>query len=114
MRPSRSRPRGSKRTEKERAQLAELCVDIHDRVSSEGLRDKLRLGLKREGIEIVTSDSQWFDPEVHEALGRVDTTEEGLVGTVASTQRSGYSDRGQLVREPAVLVYQLRDGDGSA
>ena len=104
--------RTAERAERERALLAELCVDLHDRVPSEGLRDKVRMGLERVGIEIVAPDGQSFDPEAHEALGAVDTPENDLAGRIASTQRSGYRDRGRLVREPAVLVYELDDDHG--
>jgi len=103
--------RSAEQVERERALLAELCVDMHDRVPAEGLRDKLRLGLGRVGIEIIAAGGQSFDPVQHEALGTVPTDEHALVETVASTQRSGYSDRGRLVREPGVLVYQLSDDD---
>ena len=94
---------------KERAALAELCVDMHDRVSSEGLRDKVRLGLQRVGIEILSADGESFDPAAHEAVGAVEAPDRRLAGTIASTQRSGYRDHGRLIREPAVLVYESSD-----
>jgi len=99
-------------TEKERAALAELCVDMHDRVPSEGLRDKVRLGLQRVGIEIVSADGESFDPAAHEAVGAVEAPDRRLAGTIASTQRSGYRDHGRVIREPAVLVYESSDPGG--
>jgi molecular chaperone GrpE len=94
---------------RDRTLLVELCVDLYDRLTSDGLRDKLRVGLGRIGIELVTAEREPFDPAAHEALGVVETTEPQLDGVVASTQRSGYSDHGRLTREPAVLVYRLAD-----
>ena len=108
----RSPDRSDDEMEKERAALVELCVDMHDRVPSEGLRDKVRLGLQRAGIEIVSAEGQSFDPAAHEALGAVEAPDRRLAGTVASTQRSGYRDHGRLVREPAVLVYESSDPGG--
>jgi molecular chaperone GrpE (heat shock protein) len=96
--------------ERDRALLVELCVDLYDRLSSNGLRDKLRLGLGRIGIELVAAEGEPFNPAAHQALGEVETSEARLDGTVAATQRSGYRDHGRLAREPAVLVYRLANG----
>jgi molecular chaperone GrpE len=101
---------GESTAEQDRDLLVELCVDLHDRLSSAGLRDKLRLGLHRVGIQLVAAEGEPFNPVNHLALGEVETTEASLDGLVATTQRSGYRDRGRLAREPAVLVYRLADG----
>jgi hypothetical protein len=92
---------------RDRTLLVELCVDLHDRLPSAGLRDKVRLGLARTGVELVAADGERFDPAAHEALGEVETADASLEGFVAATHRSGYRDHGRLAREPAVLVYRL-------
>jgi len=94
---------------RDRLLLVELCVDMHDRIPSAGLRDKVRLGLGRVGVDLVNADGEPFDPAAHEALGEVETTDPELEGMVAATQRTGYRDHGRLAREPAVLIYRLAD-----
>jgi molecular chaperone GrpE (heat shock protein) len=99
---------------RDRTLLVELCVDMHDRISSAGLRDKVKLGLGRVGVDLISADGEPFDPEAHQALGEVETVDPALEGMVAATQRTGYRDHGRLAREPAVLVYRLaHDGRGS-
>ena len=94
---------------RDRTLLVELCVDMHDRLTSAGLRDKVRLGLGQVGVDLVDASGEPFDPATHEALGEVETDEPALEGMVAATQRTGYRDHGRLAREPAVLVYRLAD-----
>jgi molecular chaperone GrpE len=94
---------------RDRTLLVELCVDLHDRLTSAGLRDKLRLGLGQVGVDLVSADGEAFDPATHQALGELETSDAALEGMVAATQRSGYRDHGRLGREPAVLVYRLAD-----
>ena len=66
------------------------CVDLLTiACPSAGLRDKVRLGLERAGIELVSADGERFDPAAHQALGEVEPPSR-LVGTIAATQRSGY------------------------
>ncbi len=94
---------------RDRTLLVELCVDLHDRLTSAGLRDKVRLGLGQIGVDLVDAEGEPFDPAAHQALGEVETTDSALDGMVAATQRSGYRDHGRLAREPAVLVYRVAD-----
>lgn len=101
----------SAQAESERERLVGLCADLHDRLSSEGLRDKLRHGLAQVGVELLRADGEVFDPDRHEAAGQVPTTERALHDRVASTQRVGWSDRGRPGREPLVLVYCLEGLD---
>ena len=96
---------------RDRKLLVELCVDLHDRLPSAGLRDKLRLGLEKVGVELLAADGERFDPSEHQALGEVPTQVASLADTIATTQLSGYRDQGRLAREPAVLVYRLGDDD---
>lgn len=95
----------------ERARLVALCADLHDRLSSEGLRDKLRHELAQVGVELLHVDGEIFDPDLHEAAGQVPTAERALHDRVASTQRVGWSDRGKPGREPLVLVYCFEGTD---
>lgn len=95
----------------ERARLVALCADLHDRLSSEGLRDKLRHGLAQVGVELVRADGEIFDPQLHEAAGQVPTGDRALHDRVASTQRVGWRDRGTPGREPLVLVYCFEGSD---
>lgn len=96
----------------ERARLVELCVDLHDWLPGEGLRDRVMHTLEQAGVDLVTGEGEPFDPLVHEAAGETPTTDDELDSRVASTQRVGYRDRGRLVREPVVLVYRLEGRDG--
>ena len=84
-------------------------MDIDDRLPSAGLRDKVRIGLEKVGIELLIADGERFDPSEHQALGEVQTEVASQADTIATTQQSGYRDHGRLAREPAVLVYRLGD-----
>lgn len=96
----------------ERARLVELCVDLHERLPGEGLRERVTHTLEQVGVELLTGANERFDPLLHEAAGDTPTADEQLDDVVASTQRLGYRDHDRLVREPVVLIYRFDGHDG--
>ena len=75
--------------------------DIHEGVRA--IRDQLVAALGKEGLLLVASDGQPFDPNVHEAvLGQ--PTEEHEEGTILQTFQRGYALNGKPIRPAKVVV----------
>ena len=85
--------------------LAETCMDVADLAENDALADRLRLGLRRAGYEILAPNGGRFDPEVHEVFERRPTDDPALDRVVAATMRPGYRLDGQTVRYAKVVVY---------
>ena len=75
--------------------------DIHDGVRA--TRDNFSEVLGREGLAVVASDGQHFDPNVHEAvMGQ--PSEEHEEGTILQTFERGYLLNGKAIRPAKVVV----------
>jgi molecular chaperone GrpE len=59
--------------------------------------------LEREGLEAVNPEGEQFEPELHEAVHRVEGTEH-QTGTVVSVLAKGYTLSGRLIRPAMVGV----------
>lgn len=129
-----------KRTTRERAQEAqraqaelvkELLESLDDlaRVSQQGaaaesaaamlegvqlVERKLRQTLERNGLEPIDAVGRPFDPELHEALTTVSTTDPKEDGRIALEIKKGYLFRDTLLRPALVQVkkYQPEATDG--
>lgn len=98
----------------ERAALVALCIDLADRLhtAGPGLRARLHRGLADVGVVPVEPDGLPFDGAEHDAVDREPTTDPARDRTVASTERTGYLDRGRVLRRPEVVVYALDTDPG--
>jgi molecular chaperone GrpE len=92
----------------DRTTLVQLCIYLRDRLTSTALATRLDLGLNQVGVSTVEPTGERFDPSHHEAGGALPTTDDALVGTIATVEAPGYADRGVLLRPPVVTVYQRR------
>jgi hypothetical protein len=97
----------------ERAALVGLCIDLADRLRSTapGLRARAHRGLAEVGVVALEPDGHPFDRDRHDAVDREPTTDPARDRTVASTDRTGYADRGRVLRRPEVVVYALETTD---
>lgn len=98
------------RLEGDRAALVALCVELDDLLGSPALRERLRRGLRRVGVETVEPEGARFDPEAHCAVGSEATRDATRDRTVARVERAGFRDRGAEIRPPEVTVYRLEAG----
>ena len=94
--------------DQDRNNLVQTCIYVRDRVTSTALANRLDQALAQVGVRTVEPTGERFDPSHHEAGGALPTTDEALVGTIATVEAPGYADRGVLLRPPVVTVYQRR------
>jgi hypothetical protein len=92
----------------DRSTLVQLCIYLRDRLTSTALATRLDQALNQVGVSTVEPTGERFDPSHHEAGGALPTTDDKLVGTIATVEAPGYADRGVLLRPPVVTVYQRR------
>jgi hypothetical protein len=97
------------RTLADRGTLVRLCLYALDRARSDGVAERIERGLAGIGVTAVRPDGLPFDPALHEAAGTVGTDDAALAGLIAATEVTGFTDNGQVLRVPVVVVYQLRD-----
>lgn len=88
-------------------QLALSCLQLADAVTSPVLRADIDRALRTAGYQSLDPVGQPFDPSVHEAVERRDTTDARTHNVVAATYRAGWSGPRQLLRSPEVAVYLL-------
>jgi molecular chaperone GrpE len=84
-------------------------------VPLEGVRTTERTlmqSLERFGIQKITAEGAFFDPEMHEAVMEVDAPD-SEPGTVVSVIEDGYMIHGRLLR-PAKVVVARRRAEGAA
>ena len=92
----------------DRTTLVQACIYLRDRVTSTALASRLDQALRQVGVSTVEPTGERFDPSHHEAGGALPTTDDTLVGMIATVEAPGYADRGVLLRPPVVTVYQRR------
>jgi molecular chaperone GrpE len=88
------------------ANLYSLSDDPNARSLSEGLRlvsITIEKALREEGVEVIGSEGERFDPELHEAVGFVES-EQHEDGTVVSVMERGFAFRGKVLRPAKVIV----------
>ena len=90
----------------DRRVLLDLLIYAWDRARSPGVWERLSAGLATLDIEVLRPDGEPFDATRHEAGGVESTDDESLWDTVAETEVVGFADRGEVVREPIVVVYR--------
>ncbi len=83
------------------------------RAGVEIIHRQLQEILTRMGLSEVESEGKPFDPHLHEAVSRVETTEHPE-GTVVEVFQKGYSFKDRLVRPAMVAVAQSPPGGGAS
>lgn len=99
--------RGDPDTTRQRADLVSALIAIRDQLGSDVLRSQAGEALQRAGISEVRPDGHRFDPQWHQAVDQVLTTDQTLDGTIAATERPGYVEGTRVIRLPEVVVYRL-------
>jgi molecular chaperone GrpE len=97
---------GVAETVKRVANLYSLSDDSAARSLSEGLRlvsITIEKALREEGVEVIGNEGERFDPELHEAVGFVES-EQHEDGTVVSVMERGFAFRGKVLRPAKVIV----------
>jgi molecular chaperone GrpE len=90
---------------RDRRALIGSYLYLYDVVHDEVLRNRLRDALAEAGVSELDSVGVRFDPSRHRATGSVPTDDPSLDGRIAEVERCGFSDRGEVLRLPEVLVY---------
>ena len=96
------------------AGLYSLSDDSNARSLSEGLRlisSSIEKVLREEGVEVIGSEGERFDPVVHEAVGFVES-EQQEEGTVVSVLERGFAFRGKVLRPAKVVVAKKAPREG--
>jgi len=73
---------------------------------------QLREVLSRSGVVPIAALGEPFDPHLHEAMARVETSGEPPDGTVVEEYRRGYLLDGKVMRPALVAVAKVADEDG--
>ena len=89
-----------------RVLIAKPGLDGHDRGAK-----VLALGLRDEGLEVIETANQPFNPECHEAVG-VEETGREQDGMVVEEWQKGYKFKERLLRPSRVKVGQYTGKDG--
>jgi hypothetical protein len=92
----------------ERERIVRGYMDLADRLRDDRptlFRKALR-DLADVGIVPVIPDGHRVDDCRHDIIGAKPTGDPTFHRTIASTERLGFTDRGELVRRPCVIVYE--------
>ena len=65
---------------------------------------KLHNTLKQRGLEVMETNGQDFDPELHEALTEIPAPTEDLKGKIVDTIERGYTLKGKIIRYAKVVT----------
>ncbi len=68
--------------------------------------EKLLRSLEQQGLKVMESDGQAFDPDLHEALTKVPSPNDDMKGKVFETIEKGYYLREKIIRYAKVVVGQ--------
>lgn len=95
---------------RERSLLIQTMVEVADQVTSAAIRGQLVERLTSVGVQpINVAAGTTFDPANHRGVQAEPTTSAEQAGTVVDTDREGWSDRGQVLRHPDVIVYRQEE-----
>lgn len=96
----------------DRRKLVEGLIDLADRLRDRnpGLWRAANRRLEEVGVTAYLPDGEVFDSSRHNAVGHQETPLPVNHLTVASTERAGYLDRGEVLRVPDVIVYRATGG----
>lgn len=83
-----------------------LPADLKNNENVKGLmqiKNQLKDFLKNNNLEEIESVGQKFDPQIHEAVDQIETTEQES-GTIVEEVQKGYKINGQLLRPAKVKI----------
>lgn len=83
--------------------MAVPCGDAEFLKGVELIHNRLRQSLQKQGLEAIDTTGKMFDPNLHEAVQRVETTEHEDQAILGEMQR-GYNFKGRLLRPAMVRV----------
>lgn len=89
----------------------ERLAALHEGVAM--TRRELAAVLERHGVKPIEADGQRFDPNLHQAMLEVPSTDQPP-GTVVQVLQVGYTVAGRLLRPALVSVAKAADGGGAA
>jgi hypothetical protein len=87
--------------------LIRACIEVADQEGSEMLRERLHAALAEVDVRPMFVDGQPFDQRLHRAVGTTPTDDPRRDGTIATTQRLGWTADGRPLRLPDVLVFRV-------
>jgi len=91
----------------DRRTLVEALVQIGDLVTSDALRTTVAERLAAVGVlPLLVAPGTRFDPTLHRGVQADEARTPDEDGTVASCDRAGWSDRGEVLRPPEVVVHR--------
>lgn len=67
----------------------------------------LSKGMKKFGLKEITTEGQYFDPHLHEAIAQVETNDHAE-GTIVECHRKGYQFHDRLLRAASVTVAKAK------
>jgi molecular chaperone GrpE len=70
------------------------------------IQEKLSMTLEKNGVEIIETADQNFDPNYHEAMLQVDTDEPDADNKIAEVFETGYLLNGRLLRPAKVSIFK--------
>lgn len=82
-------------------------VDETWRKGVESLMVKIYASLQKVGVEKYGSVGEVFDPNLHQAIGNVETTEKEKDNTLAIVMQAGYKLHDKVIRPALVQVFQI-------
>lgn len=88
-----------------RLTLVNALIAAIDLTANDGLREQLERALASAGVVPIVVDGEPFDPERHHAVDRLATHDASQHNTVL-TDRPGWRDGNQILRNPDVIVYR--------
>lgn len=92
----------------ERAALVHACIRIRTVTSDAAIREIADDGLAGGGVLTIIPTGERFDPQRHQSIGEIATTDPAQDCIIARTDRPGFEDHGQRIRPAEVLVQRFR------
>lgn len=97
--------------DREREVLVRALIDVGDLVTSAAVRGQITHRLADVGVETLGADvGEPFDPDRHRGVQSTPAPARELDGTVAECDRTGWTDRGRVLRPPEVVVHRWEPG----
>ena len=66
--------------------------------------NRLHTTLKGMGLEVMVSNGETFDPELHEAITNIPAPSEEMIGKIIDTTEKGYTLKDKIIRHAKVVV----------
>ena len=103
---------GNDQAQRDREALIDACINVLDYLDDPALAAKLIKALDKAGVSRLEPLGEPFDPELHEGVGWLSTSEPDLHRHIAQVAQPGYQDRSRLIRAAQVRLYQFGETAG--